>query len=142
MCIRDSTQTGYRLVGSYEKKGQTNADGFVYDSTTKKYLTVNAPANLCSPKSCNYTIVHSNYGNATYKAVGNYDAIKSDPLLTPSDTYPASGHAFIYDSATATFSTLEFPGSISSTAYGIWMDGNAVAIAGGYTDKKLSLIHI
>jgi hypothetical protein len=130
------TQTGYRLVGSYEKKGQTNADGFVYDSTTKKYLTVNAPANLCSPKSCNYTIVHSNYGNATYKAVGNYDAIKSDPLLTPSDTYPASGHAFIYDSATAMFSTLEFPGSISSTAYGIWMDGNAVAIAGGYTDKK------
>ena len=53
------TQTGYRLVGSYEKKGQTNANGFIYDSTTKKYLTVNAPANLCSPKSCNYTIVQA-----------------------------------------------------------------------------------
>jgi subtilase-type serine protease len=130
------TRTGYRLVGSYGKKGQTNANGFVYDSTTKKYLTVNAPANLCAPKSCNYTIVHSNYGDAAYEAVGNYDAIKSSPLLTPSETYPASGHAFIYDSATAKFSTLEFPGSISSTAYGIWMDGNAIAIAGGYTDKK------
>jgi subtilase-type serine protease len=130
------TQTGYRLVGSYEKKGQTNADGFVYDSTTKKYLTVNAPANLCSPKSCNFTIVHSNYGNGAYKAVGNYDAIKSGPLQTAPDTYPVSGHAFIYDSVTATFSTLEFPNSISSTAYGIWMDGNNVAIAGGYTDKK------
>jgi subtilase-type serine protease len=129
------TQTGYRLVGSYEKKGQTNAGGFVYDSTTKKYLTVDAPAKLCSPKSCNYTIVHSNYGNTAYKAVGNYDAIKSGPLLTPSNTYPVSGHAFIYDSATAKFATLEFPGSISSTAYGIWMDGNAVAIAGGYTDN-------
>ncbi|MGA7202687.1 MAG: hypothetical protein WBX26_12720 [Candidatus Cybelea sp.] len=129
------TQTGYRLVGSFEKKGETNADGFVYDSTTKKYLTVDAPPKLCSPKSCNYTIVHSNYGDATYKAVGNYDAIKSSPALTPSATYPASGHAFIYDSATAKFATLEFPGSISSTAYGIWMDGNAVAIAGGYTDK-------
>jgi subtilase-type serine protease len=130
------TQTGYRLVGSYEKKGQTNAEGFVYDSTTKKYLTVNAPANLCSPKSCNFTIVHSNYGNGAYKAVGNYDAIKSGPLQTAPDTYPVSGHAFIYDSVTATFSTLEFPNSISSTAYGIWMDGNNVAIAGGYTDKK------
>jgi hypothetical protein len=130
------TQTGYRLVGSYEKRGQTNADGFVYDSTTKKYLTLDAPADLCAPKSCNYTIVHSNYGDATYKAVGNYDAVKSGSTITPSDTYPASGHAFIYDSATATFSTLEFPGSISSTAYGIWMNGNAVAIAGGYTYDK------
>ncbi len=129
------TQTGYRLVGSYEKNGQTGADGFVYDSTTKKYLTVNAPAKLCSPKSCNYTIAHSNYGNAAYKVVGNYDAIKSGAALPDSGTYPASGHAFIYDSKTAKFSTLEFPGSISSTAYGIWMDGNAVAIAGGYTDK-------
>jgi hypothetical protein len=130
------TQTGYRVVGSYEKRGQSNADGFVYDSTTNAYLALDAPANLCSPKSCNYTIVHSNYGNAAYKAVGNYDAVKSGALLPDSGTYPASGHAFIYDSATAKFSTLEFSGSISSTAYGIWMDGNAVAIAGGYTDKK------
>ena len=130
------TQTGYRLVGNYVKKGHTNADGFVYDSTTKKYLTLDAPAKLCAPKSCNYTIVHSNYGNATYKAVGNYDAVKSGSTLSPSDTYPASGHAFIYDSATTKFSTLEFPGSVSSTAYGIWMDGTTVAIAGGYTDKK------
>ena len=130
------TQTGYRLVGSYEKKGQANADGFVYDSTTKEYRTLDAPATLCSPKSCNYTIVHSNYGDATYKAVGNYDAVGSRSSLTPADTYPVSGHAFIYDSASAKFTTLEFPGSISSTAYGIWIDGNSVAIAGGYTDKK------
>jgi subtilase-type serine protease len=129
------TLMGYRVVGSYQKKGQTNADGFVYDSTTKKYLTVDAPPNLCAPKSCNYTIVHSNYGDATYKAVGNYDAVKSGSSLAPSDTYPISGHAFIYDSATAKFSTLEFPGSVSSTAYGIWMNGGDVAIAGGYTDK-------
>ncbi len=130
------TQTGYRVVGSYEKKGQTNANGFVYDSTSKKYLTLNAPANLCAPKSCNYTIVHSNYGDATYKAVGNYDAVKSGSTASHSDTYPASGHAFIYDSASKKFSTLEFSGSVSSTAYGIWMDGNTVAIAGGYTNKK------
>jgi len=130
------TQSGYRVVGSYEKRGQTNADGFVYDSTTQKYVTLNAPPKLCAPKACNYTIVHSNYGDATYKAVGNYDAVKSGAPATPSSTYPVSGHAFIYDSSTAKFSTLEFSGSISSTAYGIWMDGNTVAIAGGYTDKK------
>ncbi len=130
------TQSGYRLVGSYEKKGQTNANGFIYDSTTQTYLTLNAPAALCAPKSCNFTIVHSNYGNTTYKAVGNYDAVKSGSLATLWNAYPVSGHAFIYDSATLTFSTLEFPGSISSTAYGIWTSGSTVAIAGGYTDKK------
>jgi len=130
------TQTGYRVVGSYEKKGQKNADGFVYDSTTGKYLTLDAPPKLCVPKSCNYTIVHSNFGSTTYKAVGNYDAVKSGSTTTALDTYPVSGHAFIYDSATKKFSTLEFAGSVSSTAYGIWMDGNTIAIAGGYTDKK------
>lgn len=130
------TQTGYRLVGSYQQRGQSNAEGFVYDSVTKKYATIDAPAKLCAPKACNYTIAHSNYGDAAYKVVGNYDAVKSASLPATPDAYPISGHAFIYDSATAKFSTLEFPGSISSTAYGIWMDGSDVAIAGGYTDKK------
>ena len=130
------TQTGYRVVGSYEKKGQTTANGFVYDSTTKQYVTLNAPPNLCSPDSCNYTIVHSNYGDAAYKAVGNYDSVSPSSIPSPSDSYPATGHAFIYDSGTAKFATLKFPGSVSSTAYGIWMDDNTVAIAGGYTDKK------
>ena len=130
------TQTGYRLVGSYEERGQSNAQGFVYDSATKRYITIDAPAKLCAPKACNYTIAHSNYGSTDYKVVGNYDAVKSGSAPSASDTYPVSGHAFIYDSATAKFSTLEFPGSISSTAYGIWMDGGDVAIAGGYTDKK------
>ncbi len=129
------TSTGYRVVGSYQKQRQTNADGFVYDSTTQKYATLDAPPKLCKPKACNYTIVHSNYGDATYKAVGNYDAVNAGAPITPSSSYPVSGHAFIYDSATAKFSTLEFSGSISSTAYGIWIDGNTVAIAGGYTDK-------
>ncbi|HTA38761.1 MAG TPA: hypothetical protein VK760_06785 [Candidatus Acidoferrales bacterium] len=131
------TSTGYRLVGSYQNGGQTGSYGFVYDSTAKKYQALNAPANLCAPKSCNFTIVHSNYGDATYRAVGNYDAVKSSGSTTgTSDAYPASGHAFIYDSASKKFSTLEFTGSVSSTAYGIWVNGNTVAIAGGYTDKK------
>jgi subtilase-type serine protease len=130
------TSTGYRVVGSYEKKGQTNADGFVYDSTSKKYQTLDAPASLCAPKSCNFTIVHSNYGKANFQAVGNYDAVKSGSSSEAADAYPASGHAFIYDSTSKKFSTLEFSGAVSSTAYGIWVDGTTVAIAGGYTDKK------
>lgn len=130
------TQSGFRVVGSYQQRGQTNADGFVFDSTSKKFATLDAPTDLCAPDSCNYTIVHSNFGKTSYKAVGNYDAVTTGSADISSTTYPISGHAFIYDSASATFATLQFPGSISSTAYGIWMDGSAVAIAGGYTDKK------
>jgi len=128
--------TGYRVVGSFTKQGESSANGFVYDSTTKKYQTIDAPSNLCAPKACNYTIVHSNYGDATYKAVGNYDAVRSTSTSGTSQTYPASGHAFIYDSASSTFSTIDIAGAASSTAYGIWVDGATVAIAGGYTDKK------
>jgi subtilase-type serine protease len=130
------TQTGYRLVGSYQKKHQTTAHGFVYDSSTRNYMTLDAPRTLCAPEACNYTIVHSNYGSTSYKAVGNYDAVKTGASVSYSGTYPASGHAFIYDSATQKFTTLEFTSAVSSTAYGVWMDGNATAIAGGYTDKK------
>ena len=130
------TQGGYRLVGSYQKKDQTNANGFVYDSATNQYLTLNAPAALCAPKACNYTIVHSNFGKTAYKAVGNYDAVDPGQSTSAWSSYPVSGHAFVYDSAAGSFSTLQFSGAISSTAYGIWMDGGTVAIAGGYTDKK------
>lgn len=42
------TQTGYRVVGSYQKKGQTGTSGFVYDSTTNKYQTLDVPASLCA----------------------------------------------------------------------------------------------
>jgi hypothetical protein len=130
------TSTGYRVVGSYENQGETGTQGFIYDSTTKKYQTVDAPTNLCAPKACNFTIFHSNFGKTDFQAVGNYDAVKSTSTSGTSDTYPQSGHAFIYDSKAGTFTTLQIAGAISSTAYGIWVDGKTTAIAGGYNDKK------
>jgi subtilase-type serine protease len=128
------TTGGYRLVGSYKVSGSAGDRGVIYNSVTKKYLTIDAPANLCAPKSCNYTIAHSSFGSSAYLVVGNYDAVSSG--MQAGDAYPVSGHAFLYDSATKKFSTIDVPSAISTTAYGIWIDGKNVAVAGGFTDKK------
>ena len=34
------------------------------------------------------------------------------------------------------FQTIDVAGALSTTAYGIWTDGSATAVAGGYTDKR------
>ena len=61
-----------------------------------------------------FTIAHSTFGN---QVVGNYD------------TGLATGNAFIYTISTGAYRTNNFPGAVSTTAYGVW--GNM--IAGGYT---------
>jgi len=64
------------------------------------------------------TIAHSTFGN---QVVGNYD------------TRLATGNAFIYTISTGAYVTNDFPGAVSTTAYGVW--GNK--IAGGYTPPGL-----
>lgn len=120
---------GALVVGSYKNAGQNGDNGFAYDSTTGKYTSIIAPAKLCAPQSCNFTIAHSVYGgSAHYIVVGNYDAAAKAPTI--------AGHAFIYDSATKAFATIDLNGVASTTAYGIWIDGKTLAVAGGYADKK------
>jgi subtilase-type serine protease len=125
----------YRVVGSYTKTGESNDNGYLYDSSTKAYITIDAPPGLCAPKACNYTIAHSAYGSAKrYKVVGNFDAVA--PPTNLAGNYPAAGHAFLYDSAGRSFKTIDVSGAKSTTAYGIWIDGKTIAVAGGYTDAK------
>src|SRR5271166_1083425 len=64
------------------------------------------------------TIAHSTFGK---QVVGNYD------------TRLATGNAFIYTISTGAYVTNDFPGAVSTTAYGVW--GNK--IAGGYTPPGL-----
>jgi subtilase-type serine protease len=125
------TTAGYRVVGSYQLPGAQNNHGFVYDSGTNAFTTLDPPAAFCAPRACNQTIAHSNFGSTSFKAVGNCDSIDgAGPGL---GVYPASGHAFLYDSASKSFTRIDMPGALSTTAYGIWIDGAEVAVAGGYT---------
>jgi hypothetical protein len=126
----ESIPNGFRVVGSYKNKKQQGDSGFVYDSVSNQYTPIVASPDLCAPESCNYTIAHSVFQNgAGYLVVGNYDAALQPPT-------GVEGHAFLYDSANGTLSTIDVPGSISTTAYGIWIDGKTVAVAGGYADTN------
>jgi subtilase-type serine protease len=125
------TTAGYRVVGSYQRPGAQNNHGFVYDSGTNAFTTLDPPAVFCAPRGCNQTIVHSNFGSTSFEAVGNCDSVGGvGPGL---GVYPATGHAFLYDSASESYTRIDLPGALSTTAYGIWIDGAEVAIAGGYT---------
>ncbi len=102
-----------RVAGSYK----TTASG-AYDLG---YLNDGAGApgqqltTLIAPGSTLNTIAHSNFGN---QVVGNFD----ERLAT--------GNAFLYNIPAGTFTTINRPGSVSTTAYGVY--GNR--IAGGATD--------
>ncbi|MGP0065397.1 MAG: beta strand repeat-containing protein [Isosphaeraceae bacterium] len=109
-----------RLVGTYNN-GVVN--GFVFQGTTadlsdaSEYKTIDYPG-------AEYTYVHSTMGDL---AVGNADGPEGDAPI-------ASGHAFLYDLATDTFlPNVDYPGSLTTTAYGIWYNGGtSYTICGGY----------
>lgn len=104
-----------RVVGSYKTSTSSGYDlGYLYDgATASKIITLQYPSE--SGATTLNTIPHSTFGN---QVVGNYD------------TDLATGRAFLYNISTGTYTTINKPGAISTTAYGVW--GNL--IAGGYTD--------
>ncbi len=134
------TTAGFRVVGSYQLAGAQNNHGFVYDSATNAFTTLDPPAVFCAPAKCNQTIAHSNYGESAFKAVGNCDSVKG--AGPGPGVYPATGHAFLYDSATKSFTKIDMAHALSTTAYGIWIDGAEVAVAGGYTDSRTTHAYV
>ncbi|MGD0052258.1 MAG: hypothetical protein ABSD03_10650 [Vulcanimicrobiaceae bacterium] len=127
------TAAGYRVVGSYKLPGVPTDNAYFYDSGTNTYTTIDPPPSYCVPNLCNEAIAHSNYGTTTFQVVGNCDSVANGPGL---GVYPTTAHAFLYDSASATFTKIDVTGAVSTTAYGIWSDPGEVAVAGGYTDAQ------
>ena len=108
-----------RLVGSYTT-GNGQTQGFIFQGTTadlsdsSDYQTIDYP-------NVTYTYVHSTMGDL---AVGNGGDI-------PAQT----DHAFLYSvSQSRILTDIAYPGSTSSSAYGIWYNsGTSYTICGGYT---------
>lgn len=112
-----------RLVGSY-KTGNDTVQGFLFEGTTAElsesgnYRTINYPG-------AKFNYVHSTMGGL---AVGNADGpVANLPIGT--------GHAFLYDVTKDAFlPDIVYPGSTSTTAYGIWHNGlTSYTIVGGYS---------
>jgi parallel beta-helix repeat protein len=113
-----------RLVGSY-RNGDGHVHGFLFEGTTadlsqaSDYRTIDYPG-------AQFTYVHSTMGGL---AVGNADGPEANlPLGT--------GHAFLYVVPTQSILTdIAYPGSTSTTAYGIWYNGGtSYTICGGYSN--------
>ncbi len=112
------------LVGSY-KNGDGTVHGFLFEGTTAdlsqsgNYRTIDYP-------NAQYTYVHSMMDGL---AVGNADGPEGNAPI-------GTGHAFLYDIAQNTFlPDIVYPGSTSTTAYGIWYNGGtSYTICGGYSD--------
>jgi subtilase-type serine protease len=126
------TASGYRVVGSYKLPGAIYDDAFSYDSASNTFAAISPPASFCAPNLCNEAIAHSSYGTTLFDIVGNCDSVTTAP--TPL-SYPLTAHAFLYIPATATYSLIDMPSAISTTAYGIWIDTDTT-VAGGFTDAK------
>ncbi|HTV91432.1 MAG TPA: hypothetical protein VMG98_01815 [Verrucomicrobiae bacterium] len=126
------TASGYRVVGSYKLPGAVYDSAFYYDSASDTFAAIAPPANFCAPNLCNESIAHSSYGTTLFEIVGNCDSVSLAPVPL---AYPATAHAFLYVPATGTYSLIDMPNAVSTTAYGIWIDTDT-AVAGGFTDAK------
>lgn len=112
-----------RLVGSY-KTGNGQVQGFLFQGTLAdlsnagNYRTIDYP-------NAQYTYVHSTMGSF---AVGNADGPEGNAPI-------GTGHAFLYSVPMGRLvSNIVYPGSASTTAYGIWYNGGtSYTICGGYT---------
>jgi subtilase-type serine protease len=107
------------VVGSYKTSASPYDLGYLYNGAipgSGRLTTLAYPGTTDAPTL--ETIAHSTFGN---QAVGNYD------------TRLATGNAFIYSINTGTYTTNNYPGALSTTAYGVWGD----KIAGGYTPPGL-----
>jgi subtilase-type serine protease len=116
-----SYAAGMDIVGSYKLTGEATDNGFLFDSSAapgSQWTTLDYP-------DATNTIPHSTFNGLV---VGNWDV---SAIANPDfQTYPLAGNAFIYNISTATFTTNDKPGAISTTAYGIYDN----MIAGGYAD--------
>ena len=112
-----------QLVGSY-RNGSDTVQGFLFEGTTAD-LSQNSDYRMIDYPNAQFTYVHSTMGGL---AVGNADGPEANlPIGT--------GHAFLYDIAQSSFVTdIVYPGSTSTTAYGIWYNGgSSYTICGGYS---------
>lgn len=113
-----------QLVGSYRATSGGNVQGFIFQGTTADLTQTSAYKTIDYPNTT-YTYVHSTMADL---AVGNADGPEGNAPL-------GTGHAFIYSvSQSKIVSNIVYPGSFSTTAYGVWHNaGTSYTIAGGYT---------
>ena len=115
-------------MGTYNNSAAGTVNSFIYTGTTSEF---NNPANFSSLTfpGATYTYAHSTAGGLV---VGNND----NPVDHggQADLPYGPGQAFLYNIAQETWTDIAYPGSKTTSAYGIWYNGGtSYTIAGGYS---------
>jgi hypothetical protein len=125
----------YRLVGIYRKNNDERVYGFLFKGgledlkNSENYITLNAGGN--------FTYLHSIMGDIL---VGNYDDIYKYGLY---DLPFGPVSAFLYIISTNKQIEINYPGSTSNTAYGIWYNGgSSYTICGGYSTDAIQITDV
>ena len=115
-----------RVVGSYVEDGASTRYGFLYEGNLSDFGTAANYRTIRPASNPEFTYAHSSMGGLV---VGNYDS------ATANGQPIGPGKAFLYDVASDTFlDDVSFPGAASTTAYGIWDNGDgSFTICGGYS---------
>lgn len=118
----DLTNNILRLVGSYVNSNLATGNfGFLYTSqtgTAADWQTVQYN------QYNKYTFVHS--------VMGSLCILNTDSRTK--DVYSDTAKAFIYDISNSTFINIAYPSALTTTAYGLWWNGNtSYTIVGGYS---------
>ena len=118
-----------RLVGSFKRTGETSIynHGFYWDGTLDQLPSGGVFRAIDYP-GAKAQFTHSTMGNL---AVGNSDG----PRLGAARAVAGGEVAYIYDIKSHTFvKNIVFPGSKTTTAYGIWANSSTTfTICGGYS---------
>ena len=128
-------KSSFKLVGSYTNENDSNTYGMIYQG---KLSDINNPLFYKTiVTGGKYTYVHSVMKKL---AVLNYDS----PAQYNTYNLPLGpGNAAIYNIKKNTLENIKYPGSITTTAYGIWHNGdNSYTICGGYSTKAVEITSI
>lgn len=125
----------YRLVGIYRKNMDERSYGFFFEGG------LNDLENSANYKSIsgggNFTYLHSVMGNIL---VGNYDDIYKYGFY---DLPFGPVSAFLYIISIGKKIEINYPGSTSNTAYGIWYNGgSSYTICGGYSNDAIQITDV
>lgn len=112
-----------RLVGSYRVSADDRVRGFVFDGTSADLPSGGTYRTIAYPDA-QFTYAHSTMGDLV---VGNADGFPIGPPLGP-------GRAWLYDISAGRFlGDISYPDATSTTAYGIWWNGDtSYTICGGF----------
>ena len=120
----DPSSNNFTFVGSYNNPGDTNTYGFLYRGSTSQVDLDN---------SANY-VLKMNYINPSYRTTFTHSTDGNFAVGNSGDVTGLVTNSWVYNITTRNYTTISYPGSATTTTYGIVKNTDGTyTIAGGYS---------